>query len=60
MLIAQMFVQGSGLQWDIPAQWLSALPYLATIVVLVLISRRPELIRLNSPVSLGQPWRPDH
>jgi simple sugar transport system permease protein len=60
MLIAQMFVQGSGLQWDIPAQWLSALPYLATILVLVLISRRPELIRLNSPVSLGQPWRPDH
>lgn len=60
MLIAQMFVQGSGLQWDVPAQWLSALPYLATIVVLVLISRRPELIRLNSPISLGQPWRPDH
>lgn len=59
MLIAQMFVQGSGLKWDIPAQWLSALPYLATILVLVLISRRPELIRLNSPVSLGQPWRPD-
>ena len=60
MLIAQMFVQGSGLQWDIPSQWLSALPYLATILVLVLISRRPDLIRLNSPVSLGQPWRPDH
>ncbi|MFM8546595.1 MAG: ABC transporter permease [Betaproteobacteria bacterium] len=59
MLIAQMFVQGSGLPLDIPSQWLSALPYLATIVVLVLISRRPELIRLNSPVSLGQPWRPD-
>ena len=59
MLIAQMFVQGSGLPLDIPAQWLSALPYLATIVVLVMISRRPELIRLNSPGSLGQPWRPD-
>jgi hypothetical protein len=25
----------------------------------VLISRRPELIRLNSPASLGQPYRPD-
>lgn len=59
MLIAQMFVQGSGLSVEIPSQWLSALPYLATIVVLVLISRRPELIRLNSPISLGQPWRPD-
>ena len=59
MLIAQMFVQGSGLPLEIPSQWLSALPYLATIIVLVLISRRPELIRLNSPISLGQPWRPD-
>ena len=60
MLIAQMFVQGSGVDWDIPSQWLSALPYLTTIMVLVLISRRPELIRLNSPVSLGQPYRPDN
>jgi len=60
MLIAQLFVQGSGLEWDIPSQWLSALPYLTTIVVLVLISRRPELIRLNSPVSLGRVWRPDN
>lgn len=60
MLIAQLFVQSSGLPLEIPAEWLSALPYLATIVVLVIISRRPELIRLNSPVSLGQPWRPDH
>lgn len=59
MLIAQMFVQGSGVQWTIPSQWLSALPYLATVIVLVMISRRPDLIRLNSPVSLGQPYRPD-
>ena len=59
MLIAQMFVQGSGVHWTIPSQWLSALPYLATIIVLVMISRRPDLIRLNSPVSLGQPYRPD-
>jgi simple sugar transport system permease protein len=59
MMIAQMFVQGSGMQIEIPAQFLSALPYVATILVLVLISRRAELIRLNSPVSLGQPWRPD-
>jgi simple sugar transport system permease protein len=59
MLIAQLFVQGSGIDWQIPSQWLSALPYLTTIIVLVLISRRPELIRLNSPASLGQPYRPD-
>ena len=29
------------------------------IVVLVLISRNPATIRLNSPASLGQPFRPD-
>jgi simple sugar transport system permease protein len=35
------------------------LPYLATIVVLVVISRNPATIRLNAPVSLGRPYRPD-
>ncbi|MBM3385141.1 MAG: ABC transporter permease, partial [Betaproteobacteria bacterium] len=38
---------------------LSSLPYLATIVVLVLISRNPHTIRLNAPVSLGKPYHPD-
>lgn len=55
--IAQFFAQGAGLQ--VPSQFLSALPYLATIVVLVLISRNISTIRLNSPVSLGQSYRPD-
>jgi len=59
VLISQLFVQGSGIRLDVPAQFLSALPYFATIVVLVLISRNPNTIRLNSPVSLGQPFRPD-
>jgi general nucleoside transport system permease protein len=59
VMISQLFVQGSGLQINIPSQWLSALPYVATIVVLVLISRNPNTIRLNSPMSLGQPYRPD-
>ncbi len=58
-MITQMFVQGSGLRLDIPAQFLSALPYLATVVVLVLISRNRSTIRLNSPASLGQPFMPD-
>jgi simple sugar transport system permease protein len=30
------------------------LPYLATIVVLVLICRDPRVILLNQPASLGQ------
>ena len=59
VMITQLFIQGSGLQIDFPAQFLSSLPYWATIVVLVLISRNPELIRLNSPASLGKPYRPD-
>ena len=55
--IAQFFAQGAGVA--MPSQFLSALPYLATIVVLVLISRNPATIRLNAPVSLGRPYRPD-
>ena len=59
VMITQLFVQGSGAQIDIPSQFLSSLPYWATIVVLVVISRNVQTIRLNSPVSLGQPYRPD-
>ena len=52
--IAQFHVQGIGI--EIPAQFLSMLPYLATILVLVVISRDAGLIRLNAPASLGQPF----
>jgi simple sugar transport system permease protein len=55
--IAQFFAQGGGIA--IPAPFLSALPYLATIIVLVAISRNVATIRLNSPVSLGRSYRPD-
>jgi len=34
------------------------MPYLATIVVLVLISRNPQWIRLNMPQSIGKPFQP--
>ena len=43
----------------IPSQFLSALPYLATILVLVLISRNRILTRANTPACLGQPFVPD-
>lgn len=59
VMIAQLFLQGSGTQVLIPSQFLSMLPYLATIVVLVVIARDPNTIRLNSPASLGQTYRPD-
>jgi simple sugar transport system permease protein len=58
-MIAQMFVQGSGLPIHIPSQFLSALPYLATVLVLVAISRNRSTIRLHSPASLGQSFLPD-
>jgi simple sugar transport system permease protein len=35
------------------------LPYLATILVLTLISRDAASIRLNAPASLGRPYHPD-
>ena len=59
VLVAQLFVQGSGMEINIPSQFLSSLPYLATIIVLVIISRDQNTVRLNAPVSLGQPYRPD-
>ena len=49
----------SGLRVQLPSQFLSSFPYLATILVLVLISRNRGTIRLNSPASLGQPFLPD-
>jgi simple sugar transport system permease protein len=52
----QFALQSAGVQ--IPSQWLAMLPYLATIVVLVLISRNPVWIRVNMPASLGKPFHP--
>jgi len=59
VMVVQLFVQGSGMDINIPAQFLSSLPYLATIIVLVIISRDQNTVRLNAPVSLGQPFRPE-
>ena len=59
VMVVQLFVQGSGLDINIPSQFLSSLPYLATIIVLVIISRDQNTVRLNAPVSLGIPYRPD-
>jgi len=52
----QFHLQGVGL--DVPSQFLSMLPYLATIVVLALISRNPAWIRVNMPASIGKPFYP--
>ena len=52
----QLALQGAGV--EVPSQIMSMLPYLATIVVLVLISSNPGWIRLNIPSSLGKPFHP--
>ncbi len=55
--LAQFQAQALGV--EIPAQYLSMLPYVATIVVLALISRDATAIRLNAPAALGRPFHPD-
>ncbi len=52
----QFHLQATGV--ELPSQWLSMLPYVATIVVLALISRNPVWIRVNMPASLGKPFHP--
>lgn len=50
----QLIVQGLG--FDISPYLLSSLPYLATILVLVIISRDATRIQLVAPASLGEPF----
>jgi simple sugar transport system permease protein len=52
----QFHLQGQGV--EVPSQFLVMLPYLATIVVLVLISRNAAWIKANMPASLGKPFSP--
>lgn len=55
--ILQFHAQAQGVA--IPSQFLSALPYLATIVVLVLISANRRMTMKNTPAMLGRPFVPD-
>ena len=52
----QLYLQGKGVQ--VPLQFMSMLPYVSTILVLVVISRDPLWIRLNMPASLGKTFHP--
>jgi general nucleoside transport system permease protein len=52
----QFYLQGQGVH--VPSQFLTMLPYVATIVVLVLISRNAGFIKINMPASLGKPFFP--
>ncbi|WP_275782592.1 ABC transporter permease [Pararhizobium gei] len=55
--ISQLYAQASGI--GIPSQFLSALPYVATIIVLILISHNRRATLINTPASLGKPFVPD-
>ncbi|WP_202412212.1 ABC transporter permease [Duganella fentianensis] len=57
--VTMLQFHGQGMGLAIPAEFLSMLPYLATIVVLMIICRNPQTILLNKPVSLGQNFKPD-
>ena len=52
----QFHLQGQGV--EVASQFLSMLPYLSTIVVLVLISSNANFIRANMPASIGKPFFP--
>ena len=56
--VVQLFAQGLGV--PLPSELLSALPYLATIVVLVVISRTSSRAGGIAPASLGESFQPDH
>lgn len=56
-LHAQLLAQNFGIA--IPSQFLSALPYAATIVVLIIISHNRRTTLINTPASLGKPFVPD-
>ena len=54
--ILQLHAQAAGL--DVPSQVLSMLPYLATIIVLVLISKDESRIRKHAPACIGKIFHP--
>ena len=54
--ILQFHAQGLGIM--LPVQFLAALPYVATIVVLVVISRDRRVLQNNLPASLGKSFLP--
>ncbi|CAM3514600.1 ABC transporter permease [Parendozoicomonas haliclonae] len=54
--ILHLVFQGMGV--DMSSNLLATLPYLATIVVLVILSSKQSRIRLMAPMSLGKPFHP--
>ena len=55
--ILQLHAQAFGI--GVPAQFLSMLPYAATVVVLIIISQNRRMTLINTPASLGKSFVPD-
>ena len=53
--VLKLHAQGAGIH--VPSQFMSMLPYLATVIVLVIISSDRAKIRLNAPACIGQAFR---
>ncbi|PPC78755.1 ABC transporter permease [Pokkaliibacter plantistimulans] len=49
-----------GLGFDISPSLLAMMPYVATILVLVVLSRSRDNPALQAPAAIGKPWRPVH
>ncbi|MCX2722701.1 ABC transporter permease [Roseibium salinum] len=57
--VSVLNLHAQAIELNIPSQLLSSLPYLATILVLVLISANRRLTLVNTPACLGKPFVPD-
>jgi ABC-type uncharacterized transport system permease subunit len=55
--ILQLHAQAFGI--GIPSQFLSMLPYAATVIVLIIISHNRRATLINTPASLGKSFVPD-
>ncbi len=57
VIILQLHAQAFGIR--VPPQAMTMLPYLATIIALVVLSRNQALMRRNTPAALGRAFVPD-
>lgn len=57
VIILQLHAQALGVQ--VPPQAMTMLPYLATIIALVILSRNQAMMRRNTPAALGRAFVPD-
>ena len=57
VIILQLHAQAFGIR--VPPQAMTMLPYVATIVALVILSRNQAMMRRNTPAALGRAFVPD-